>query len=88
MTSSMRLSVFVVEMWCDLFSIDSKQNEMYKHALREGLKVEFEPGGLLSLDETIIRLASNLPDTEPYRTRAICQLRGYCDARKRRAFQQ
>jgi len=69
---------------CEMFNIDSKHHEMYQHAYNRGMTSLYDDGGPLSLDETILHLACNIPDVEPFKTRAICQMRGFADAKKQR----
>lgn len=69
---------------CDLLNIDSNQHVMYKDAFREGMGPLYDDNGPLTLDYIILHLEACIPDIEPYRTRAKCQIRGFRDARKQR----
>jgi hypothetical protein len=70
---------------CEIFNIDSKHNEMYQHAYKEGIGPIYAKDGPMTLDGIILHLACCIPDIEPFRTRAICQIRGFVDAKKERS---
>ncbi len=60
---------------CEMFNVNSNHHEMYRHALNQGMIYDVS-----FLDELISNLSSGIPNCEPFRTRAKCQLRGFKDA--------
>lgn len=66
---------------CELFNIVSKHNEMYQNAFLDGVGAIYDNGNPLLLNKIICHLASDIPDIEPFRTRAVCQILGFSDAK-------
>ena len=65
---------------CEIFNIDSKHNDMYRIGHIDGMSSDIS-----LLDATILNLACDIPNIEPFRTRSICQIRGFADAKKERS---
>lgn len=70
-------------LFCEIFNIDSKHHEMYRQAYKDGMSRWYDKGGT-NLDATILNLACNISDIEPFKNRRICQIRGYVAARNER----
>lgn len=72
---------------CEIFNIDSNHREDYQWSLKEGMSHLYDPDGPCSLDEIISHLKNSpMPSFEPYRTRRMCSIRGFEDAKKARGL--
>lgn len=71
---------------CEMFNINSNHHQMYKYGFKEGCDQMYDTGGPITIDYMINHLRWNIPSCEPFRTRALCQIRGFEDAKKMRSI--
>jgi len=60
---------------CRWFNIYSKYHDMYYSGFKEGQTMDED-----RLKDLILYLVVHLPDINPFRNNAICQIRGFADA--------